>query len=82
MLDLSKGLIPKHWMSYVVPDNTSFGVWLADLEKRVKQLKRLGASEDLGKEAVWLGGLFNPEGFFFFLNLFESSLFCCRSLTS
>jgi dynein heavy chain 1 len=63
MLDLSKGLIPKHWMSYVVPESTSFGVWLVDLQQRVKQLQRIGGSSDLGKEPIWLGGLFNPEAF-------------------
>ena len=62
MLDLSKGLIPKHWRTYTVPDSTTLGSWLKDLQLRSAQLQRIAQSDSLGQEPIWLGGLFNPEG--------------------
>lgn len=65
--DLTRGIIPKSWLRYKIPLNTTVDQWIADFCQRVKQLDEIsknvtsnGASA-LRSTNVWLGGLFNPE---------------------
>lgn len=67
MTDLVKGVVPKSWRAYKVPNAITANQWIADFGLRVDQLLQLSrsASEgaDLGGVRVWLGGLFVPEAF-------------------
>jgi dynein heavy chain 1 len=64
--DLSKGVVPKDWRRYAIPESVGVGAWLVDLAERLQQLERL--SGDMLRSprpvlTVWLGGLFLPEAF-------------------
>lgn len=64
--DLSKGVVPKDWRRYAIPESVGVSAWLVDLAERLQQLERLSA--DMVKSprpplTVWLGGLFAPEAF-------------------
>jgi len=66
---LTKGIIPKNWLQYKVPPNTSVMAWVTDFSARVKQLGEVsrvvggGGAAALKSLTVWIGGLFNPEAF-------------------
>jgi dynein heavy chain 1 len=64
--DLSKGVVPRDWRRYAIPESVGVGAWLVDLAERLQQLERL--SGDMLRSprpalTVWLGGLFLPEAF-------------------
>jgi dynein heavy chain 1 len=67
MTDLVKGVVPKSWRAYKVPDALTTNQWIVDFGLRIDQLVSLSriASEgqDLQTARVWLGGLFVPEAF-------------------
>jgi len=61
--NLTKGVIPKAWSRYPLPESTSFNTWLVDFAQRIKQLSELRQENRFTCLNVWLGGLFNPEAF-------------------
>ena len=63
MQALSKGVIPKEWQKYHVPDSTSLSLWLVDLANRCKQWVELSVATDFYTRNIWIGGLFSPEAF-------------------
>lgn len=60
--DLNKGTVPSAWKRYRCRELPA-GVWIADLAKRLAQLKRVVANGDLAKAPVAPGLLFHPHGF-------------------
>jgi len=60
--DLKTDSVPKSWKKYVVADMT-VTEWLADLSKRIEQLRALMASSSFQEFRLWFGGLFFPEAF-------------------
>ena len=67
MTDLLKGVVPKSWRAYKVPDALTANQWIADFGQRVDQLlhfsRTAAEGQDLRGARVWLGGLFVPEAF-------------------
>lgn len=67
MSDLAKGLVPKAWKVYKIPDSLSVGQWVVDLAQRLQQFEGLAQlalqGKDLRSARVWMGGLFVPEAF-------------------
>lgn len=67
MTDLVKGVVPRTWRAYKVPDAITANQWIADFGLRVDQLlqftKAAGEGQALSACRVWLGGLFVPEAF-------------------
>jgi dynein heavy chain 1 len=61
--NLGKGVIPKAWLKYSIPDSTTFNIWLVDFAQRIKQLADLRQTNKFSCLTVWVGGLFNPEAF-------------------
>ncbi|RWS31185.1 Dynein heavy chain: cytoplasmic-like protein [Leptotrombidium deliense] len=67
--DLAKGVIPKHWEKYTIPQGSTVIQWVTDFSDRVKQLQHVSSSCTSGGAVVlkgvkvWLGGLFNPEAY-------------------
>jgi len=64
--DLSKGVVPKEWRRYAIPESVGVSAWLVDLAERLQQLERLSADMLRSPRPplrVWLGGLFAPEAF-------------------
>jgi dynein heavy chain 1 len=67
--DLVKGIIPKSWSRYTVPEGLTVIQWITDFSDRIKQLQNVSqASQSGGPTAlknlhVWLGGLFIPEAY-------------------
>lgn len=68
--DLAKGVIPKTWMLYIVPQSTTVIQWVTDFAERAKQLSEISNLYSSAKEKttlqnirVWLGGLINPEAY-------------------
>ena len=68
--DLAKGVIPKNWKFYIVPQATTVIQWITDFSDRVKQLNEISSLYSSTKETaslqqinVWLGGLLNPEAY-------------------
>ena len=65
--DLNRGIIPKSWVLYKIPVNTTVNQWIQDFCTRVKQLEEIsrsvtnGGAGALRSNTIWLGGLFNPE---------------------
>lgn len=65
--DLTRGIIPKSWVLYKIPYNTTVTQWINDFCLRVKQLDEISKSvanagaSSLRSSTIWLGGLFNPE---------------------
>ncbi|KAL6068809.1 putative dyneins heavy chain [Balamuthia mandrillaris] len=62
MSDLLKGLIPREWRMYAVPETLSVNAWLVDLTRRMKQLHHL-RQRNKQQLTIWVGGLFFPEAF-------------------
>ncbi|VDL72361.1 unnamed protein product [Nippostrongylus brasiliensis] len=60
---LQKGVVPTNWLRYTVPKDVTVMDWMVDFNERVKQLIRIGASDNLKREEVWLGGTFSPEAY-------------------
>lgn len=60
---LQKGVVPTNWLRYTVPKDVTVMDWVVDFSERVKQLIRIGASQNLKREEVWLGGTFSPEAY-------------------
>uniref|UniRef100_A0A0K0DPP3 Dynein_C domain-containing protein n=1 Tax=Angiostrongylus cantonensis TaxID=6313 RepID=A0A0K0DPP3_ANGCA len=60
---LQKGVVPTNWLRYTVPKDVTVMDWVIDFNERVKQLIRIGASSNLKREEVWLGGTFSPEAY-------------------
>ena len=61
---LSKGMIPKSWRAYSVPDSLSVNVFVKDLALRLQQLEDLaGQASTFGRDGIILGRLFSPEAF-------------------
>ncbi|VDM67656.1 unnamed protein product [Strongylus vulgaris] len=60
---LQKGVVPVDWLRYTVPKDVTVMDWVLDFSERVKQLARIGASDNLKREEVWLGGTFSPEAY-------------------
>ncbi|GAM24388.1 hypothetical protein SAMD00019534_075630 [Acytostelium subglobosum LB1] len=60
---ITKGIVPKEWKSYSVPDSVSLSVWMADFFKRMQQLNEISEASDFASVQVWLGGLLNPEAY-------------------
>jgi dynein heavy chain 1 len=66
MTSLSKGVVPKDWQRYVLPEGTSLMRWVLDLVARLKQLEEIAqqlASPTATPRPYWLGGLLSPEAF-------------------
>lgn len=67
MSDLAKGLVPKAWKVYKIPDGLSVSQWVVDLAQRLQQFEGLAQlvlqGKDLRSARVWMGGLFVPEAF-------------------
>jgi dynein heavy chain 1 len=68
--DLAKGVIPKTWKFYVVPQATTVIQWITDFADRVRQLNEISSLYSSTKETaalqrinVWLGGFLNPEAY-------------------
>jgi len=68
---LSKGTLPPEWAAHhALPASTSVREWIGDLSRRLKQLDTLApdeldpAARPKGARRVWVGGLFQVEGFF------------------
>merc|ERR1719232_1320925 len=67
--ELAKGIIPKSWRRYSIPDGLTVIQWITDFSERIKQLQAISqASLNQGPAAfknlnVWLGGLFIPEAY-------------------
>jgi len=67
--DLAKGIIPKNWKKYKVPNNLTVQPWIVDFSERVKQMAAISkqfaehGSISLKNSVVWLGGLFTPEAY-------------------
>jgi len=62
MNSINKGLIPKHWRAYKVPQ-VSLNQWVSDFTLRITQLDTLSKSTNLNATQIWLGGLLAPEAF-------------------
>ncbi|KAM9964742.1 hypothetical protein ACTFIW_004524 [Dictyostelium discoideum] len=60
---ISKGIVPKEWKWYSVPETISLSVWISDFSKRMQQLSEISESSDYSSIQVWLGGLLNPEAY-------------------
>lgn len=60
--DMNTDQVPKAWKSYAVAD-ASATEWLADLVKRLEQLKVVVSCSSLQEHKLWYGGLFFPEAF-------------------
>eukprot|EP01132_Coremiostelium_polycephalum_P002127 gene2127-2619_t len=60
---ITRGMIPKEWKCYSIPESTSLSVWMADYFKRMQQLNEISESNDFKSLQVWLGGLLNPEAY-------------------
>jgi len=63
MGNLSKGVVPKDWQRYSLPDSISLTTWFVDLGSRIRQLDEISKSADFYQRRFWLGGLFSPEAF-------------------
>lgn len=67
--ELVRGIIPKSWKRYTVPNETTVIGWITDFSQRIKQLQQVssivaqGGARELQTLTVWLGGLFNPEAY-------------------
>jgi len=64
--DLAKGVVPKDWRRYAIPESVGVAAWLVDLAERLQQLERLSSDMLCTPRpplSVWLGGLFAPEAF-------------------
>ncbi|EGC38132.1 cytoplasmic dynein heavy chain [Dictyostelium purpureum] len=60
---ITKGIVPKEWRWYSVPDSISLSLWMSDFFKRMQQLHQISESNDFKSIQVWLGGLLNPEAY-------------------
>ncbi|EGT50683.1 hypothetical protein CAEBREN_30051 [Caenorhabditis brenneri] len=60
---LQKGEVPNGWKRYIVPREVTVMDWVTDLNERLKQLIRIGGSDNLKRETFWLGGTFSPEAY-------------------
>jgi dynein heavy chain 1 len=62
-----KGQVPKEWLRYSVPRDTSILVWVPDFVARLRQFasisEQIAAGADLQSVSVWLGGLLSPEAY-------------------
>ncbi len=63
MSNLSKGVVPKDWQRYTLPDSISLTAWFVDLAARIRQLDDVSKATDFYQRRYWLGGLFSPEAF-------------------
>eukprot|EP01116_Phalansterium_solitarium_P005286 TRINITY_DN1679_c0_g1_i1.p1 TRINITY_DN1679_c0_g1~~TRINITY_DN1679_c0_g1_i1.p1 ORF type:complete len:4594 (-),score=1709.56 TRINITY_DN1679_c0_g1_i1:318-14099(-) len=64
LTNLSKGVVPKDWRKYSVPNSISLGFWIRDFAQRVLQLVEIRKSKDFAApQGLWLGGLLTPEAF-------------------
>jgi len=63
MQNLSKGVIPKEWLKYHVPESTSLSLWFVDFINRIKQLQEISKMTNFSQRNIWVGGLFSPEAF-------------------
>ena len=57
------GQVPKSWASFQNDDRLSCHEWMADLQRRVKQLNFICNCKKLAEFEIWLGGLFFPEAY-------------------
>eukprot|EP01133_Synstelium_polycarpum_P001082 gene1082-1226_t len=60
---INKGVVPKEWKWYSVPESVTLSIWMADFFKRMQQLIDLSNLTDFKSIQVWLGGLLNPEAY-------------------
>jgi dynein heavy chain 1 len=60
---LNKGIIPKAWLRYSLPDSVTFNIWLVDFAQRIKQLADIRQHNRFSCLTLWMGGLFNAEAF-------------------
>ncbi|GAA5974101.1 hypothetical protein JCM11641_003434 [Rhodosporidiobolus odoratus] len=60
--DLTKGTVPSSWRRYRCR-NLAISAWIADLSKRIQQLRTIVESGSLGDQSVALGLLFQPQGY-------------------
>jgi len=64
---LNRGLLPKSWNQYKVPDGRTVIQWVTDFSRRIEQLRDISSacsnSKSLKGLPVWLGGLFVPEAY-------------------
>jgi len=64
MNDVNKGIIPKHWRTYKVPNGVPLSQWVVDFAQRIKQLESIAsASNQAPPASLWLGGLLAPEAY-------------------
>ncbi len=67
MTDLVKGVIPRPWRAYKVPDTLTANQWIVDFGMRINQQLQFSqgahGGQDLRSLRVWLGGLFFPEAY-------------------
>jgi len=61
--NFTRGIVPKSWKKYSVPDAVPVNVWLIDFVQRIDQLKNLTKSSNYLREGIWLGGLFFTEAY-------------------
>jgi len=61
---ISKGVVPKSWNKYSIPETISVKMWFIDFVERLKQLAHIRSRNNFTTiGTVWLGGLFQPEAF-------------------
>ncbi|KAF2072162.1 hypothetical protein CYY_006521 [Polysphondylium violaceum] len=60
---IGKGVVPREWKSYSVPESVSLSLWISDFFKRMQQLAEISECNDFKSYQVWLGGLLNPEAY-------------------
>ncbi|KAH3764595.1 cytoplasmic dynein heavy chain [Pelomyxa schiedti] len=79
MDELVKGLIPREWRKYSLPESVTLTAYFRDFSQRINQLEKLGTQWNVcappnggnttaqpgcsGVQEVWLGGMFLPEAF-------------------
>jgi len=61
--NFNRGIVPKSWKKYSVPDTIPIHIWLIDFVKRINQLKELTKSSNYLRDGIWLGGLFFTEAY-------------------
>lgn len=58
------GMVPKEWIKYKIPRETSADQWMSDFSKRLAQIDSVCTTSSVqAPQNIWIGGLFMPEAF-------------------
>eukprot|EP01088_Endostelium_zonatum_P017115 TRINITY_DN4896_c0_g2_i4.p1 TRINITY_DN4896_c0_g2~~TRINITY_DN4896_c0_g2_i4.p1 ORF type:complete len:1566 (-),score=517.57 TRINITY_DN4896_c0_g2_i4:241-4938(-) len=60
--NLTKGIVPKEWKKYIIPNSISAESWIVDFSSRIRQLQKIVDNGTISNRfEIWMGGLFSPE---------------------